>query len=359
MLHRRLAVIGAGHLGKIHARLAKQTAGLELVAIVDPIAAAREASAAENGVAAYASHHEIAGQFDAAIIATPTQYHYEVAADLLASGVDLLIEKPITLSIEDADRLLALAKTYGRVLQVGHVERFNPAFVAASQLIDRPRYIEASRTSGYSFRSVDIGVTLDLMIHDIDLVLSLAGSHVVEVDAIGATIFGPHEDMVQARLTFENGCVANLTASRSSFAPRREMKVFHAGGFVQIDMGSRKLQSIKPDARLAAGDLDVHALPQAEKDHIRQHLFESLLPLEEVELPATNAIADEQADFVHAMQTGEKPRVDGAAGREAVIVANMVAKSVQRHVWHEAQRSVRGPQFTPMPGLAPQKREAA
>lgn len=358
-MQRRLAVIGAGHLGKIHARLAKQTAGLELVAIVDPIAAAREAAAAENEVPAFASHTEIAGQFDAAIIATPTQYHYEVAADLLTQGVDLLIEKPITLSISDADHLLALAKTNGRVLQVGHVERFNPAFVAASNLIDRPRYIEAARTSGYSFRSVDIGVTLDLMIHDIDLVLSLVGSNVVEVDAIGASVFGPHEDMVQARLTFENGCVANLTASRSSIAPRREMKVYHAGGFVQIDMGTRKLQSIKPDPRLAAGKLDVHALPQGEKDHIRQHLFESLLPLEEIELPATNAIADEQADFVRAMETGEKPRVDGFAGRDAVIVAEMVAKSLERHVWHEGGESVRGPHFTPMPKLVQPTREAA
>ncbi|MCC9609010.1 Gfo/Idh/MocA family oxidoreductase [Blastopirellula sp. JC732] len=359
MASRRLAVIGAGHLGKIHARLAKQTAGLELVAIVDPIAAAREAAAAENGVPAYASHREISGEFDAAIIATPTQYHFGVAAELLADGVDLLVEKPITLSITDADQLLALAKVHGRVLQVGHVERFNPAFVAAAELIDRPRYIEAARTSGYSFRSVDIGVTLDLMIHDIDLVLSLVGSSVVNVDAIGASVFGPHEDMVQARLTFENGCVANLTASRSSFQPRREMKVFHAGGFVQIDMGSRKLQSIQPDPRLAAGELDVHTLPQAEKDHIRQHLFESLLPLEEVELPPTNAIADEQADFVRAIETGSKPRVDGFAGRDAVIVAEMVAKCVERHVWHEAGRSLRGPHFTAMPQLAPQTREAA
>ncbi|MFI4874587.1 MAG: Gfo/Idh/MocA family oxidoreductase [Blastopirellula sp. JB062] len=359
MLHRRLAVIGAGHLGKIHARLAKQTAGLDLVAIVDPIAAAREASAAENEVAAYAAHHEIVDQIDAAIIATPTQYHFEVAADLLTRGVDLLIEKPITLSATDADRLIRLAKEHNRVLQVGHVERFNPAFVAAAQRIDRPRYIEAARTSGYSFRSVDIGVTLDLMIHDIDLALSLADSAVADVTAVGATLFGPHEDMVQARLTFENGCVANLTASRSSFSPRREMKVFHAGGFVQIDMGTRKLQTIAPDARLAADDFDVHALPQAEKDHIRQHLFESLLPLEEVELPATNAIADEQADFVHAIETGESPRVDGTSARNAVEVADRVAQCIQRHVWHDAERSVRGPQFTPLPRVAPQHHDAA
>ncbi|PHR97641.1 MAG: oxidoreductase [Blastopirellula sp.] len=345
----RLAVIGTGHLGKIHARLAKNVPGIKLVAVVDPDTKACAAVATENLVKACSSHTEIMHEIDAAIVATPTRYHREVAAELLTNDIHVLVEKPITLTASDADHLNALAGRKSLVLQVGHVERFNPVFAHVAGTIESPRYIEATRASGYTFRSTDVGVVLDLMIHDIDLVLSLVQSSVAEVAATGFTAFGPHEDMVQARLTFENGCVANLTASRVSYAPRRDMQIFAANGHFNLDFTTRNLKSISPVPAVVSSSWDPHHISDAQKESIKEHLFESYLPLQEVELQQCNAIEEEIKDFAHCIRHGGTPRVTGQAGRDAVAVAQQVIQAVESHYWTDQDQVLRGPRMTPEP----------
>ncbi|MGY8769077.1 MAG: Gfo/Idh/MocA family protein [Pirellulales bacterium] len=354
----RLAVIGTGHLGRIHARLAKGIPGIQLVAVVDPDAKVCGAVAAENEVKACGSHSEIMHEIDAAIVATPTRYHKEVAAELLSSDIHVLVEKPITLTSSDADSLNVLAEQNNLILQVGHVERFNPVFSHVAETINNPRYIEATRASGYTFRSTDVGVVLDLMIHDIDLVLSLVQSDVAEVAATGFTAFGPHEDMVQARLTFENGCVANLTASRVSYAPRRDMQIFAANGHFNLDFTTRNLKSISPAPAVVASSWDPHHISDSQKESIKQHLFESYLPLQEVELQQCNAIEEEIKDFANCVRHGGVPRVTGQAGRDAVAVAQQVIQAVEEHCWVDQDQVLRGPRMTPEPRVISMEQSA-
>src|SRR5262245_15209090 len=221
----RVAVIGVGHLGRIHARLMAQASEAELVAVIDPSSEARAAVGAELKIPALAHYQSLLGQIDAAIVATPSRLHHAVAIDLLKHGVHVFVEKPMTLNVGDASDLIAAAAAHDLVLQVGHVERFNPALLAATPHLSEPKYIDAVRSGPFTCRSVDIGVVLDLMIHDIDVVLSLVGDELVSVEALGAAVFGPNEDWAQARLTFEGGCVANLFASRVAWQAQRTMQI--------------------------------------------------------------------------------------------------------------------------------------
>lgn len=186
----QIAVIGGGHLGRIHTRLLKTQEQVELVGVVDPIVAARERIATEFSVPTFAHHQELDGRVQAAIVAATTEHHHQLCVDLLNRGIHVFVEKPITTSVALADEMVNVARERQLVLQVGHVERFNPAWQAVSSNLHRPRFIEAVRASGYTFRSTDIGVVLDLMIHDLDLVLAVVRSVVVEIDAVGATISG-------------------------------------------------------------------------------------------------------------------------------------------------------------------------
>lgn len=339
----RLAVIGTGHLGKIHARLAKGISAFKVVGVVDPAKQARDAFCKEYKLKGYDDVSEISSKIDAAVIATPTLYHKEVAAPLLEQGKHVLIEKPITLTTEEADELIDLAEHHRSVLQVGHVERFNPAFREATKKIVSPRFIQAARTSGYTFRSIDVGVTLDLMIHDIDLVLSLVRSPVVDVKATGLTVFGPHEDIVETRLTFANGCVANLTASRASFNPSRHMEVFSDAGFVGVDFTSRMVKSIVADDIVKSGVSEVHELSAEGKTHVRDHLFSTVLPCQETEVAPSNAIEAELLEFADCIQRGLTPTVTGKAAREALSVALQVSEAVQSHRWDGGKFDLVGP----------------
>jgi len=324
----RLAVIGAGHLGRIHARLLRSLEQVDLVGVVDPAAEARQAAADELQVPVFAHHGEVARAIDAAIVAATTDQHHEISRDLLCQNVHLLVEKPITASLAEADDLVDLARSKGCVLQVGHVERFNPAWCEVAPFARRPRYIEAVRTSGYTFRSTDVGVVLDLMIHDLDLALFLVRSQVVDVDAVGATIFGPHEDMAHAHLRFANGCVVNLNASRTSFLAQRTMQIFTDRAYVGIDFAAAHARLIRPGADLLRGQIDVHGLARSEKDRVRESLFTDLLPLEEISVEKRNAILDEQREFVDCVFSGRSPRVTGEQARDCVAVAEKIQASI-------------------------------
>jgi len=349
MTNIRLAVIGAGHLGKIHTRLAQQLQGVEFVGIVEPHDETRCALAAEHEMLACAHHDDLLDRIDAAVIAAPTKFHHGVAMDLIEAGKHVLIEKPITTSLEEADELIRAAEVNNVVAAVGHVERFNPALCAAAGHVKSPKYIEASRTSGFTFRSTDVGVVLDLMIHDLDAVLALVDSEIVDVQALGITLFGPHEDMVQARITFANGCVANVSASRTSFVAQRITHVYSERAYAQIDFGARKARLVELGPQLAVRGVNVASLSAEQKQHIRENLFvdRSLLPICDVEPPECNPLLDEQQDFCDAIRFGRPPRVTARAGRDALAAAHLVLRSVERHQWDGSPLGRSGPDALP------------
>jgi predicted dehydrogenase len=320
----RVAVIGAGHLGRIHARLLSQRTDIELTGVVEPLAAAREAASREFGTPGVAEFHSLPRAIDAAIVATPTASHHDVTMRLLRQDTHVLVEKPIASTAEEAAEMVDLAARRQRVLQVGHVERFNPALDAVRPYLTRPRFIEAVRASNYAFRSTDIGVVLDLMIHDLDIVLSLVNQPVVEVAAFGCTAVGPHEDFAQARLLFANGCVANLTANRVSERTERTMTVHADGAMTRIDFGGSGARVMRPSESIVRGEFDVNALPIPARSELKERFFTSVLPVTEFAVEKRNAIEDEHSDFFDAIRQRRSPRVTGIAGLRALDVAERI-----------------------------------
>ncbi len=219
MTRLRCAVVGAGYLGRFHAQKYAGLAQCELVGIADPEAAARERIGAELGVATHADYRDLLGRVDAVSVATPTTLHHAVARDFLRAGAHVLVEKPIAATAAEARELIAIAGERGRVLQVGHLERFNPVIVAAARELSGPRFIESNRLAPFKARGTDVSVVLDLMIHDIGIVLALVQSPIRKIDSVGISVLSKTEDIANARIEFESGCVANLTASRMSMKP--------------------------------------------------------------------------------------------------------------------------------------------
>jgi predicted dehydrogenase len=353
----RVAVIGAGHLGRIHARLLSQRTDIELAGIVEPLADARYAASREFATPGVADFHSLPRAIDAAIVATPTASHYEVALRLLRQDTHLLVEKPIAATAEQAAEMVDLAARRQRVLQVGHVERFNPALDAARPYLTRPRYLESVRASHYAFRSTDIGVVLDLMIHDLDIVLSLVDQPVVEVSAFGCTAVGPHEDFAQARLVFANGCVANLTANRVSERPERTLTVHSDGAITRIDFGGAGARVMQPCDAIARGEFDVNAMAPATRADLKDRFFSAVLPVTEFAVEKRNAIQDEHTDFFEAIRHRRAPRVTGTAGLKALDVAERIVAQLVSPLRHyalgtTATLSERGPKRTALDGVA-------
>ncbi len=329
----KLAVVGTGHLGRIHARLAAQQPDAELVAVVDPDETACTTTAEQCGAEPLSGIEALAGKVDAAIVATPTSTHHAVGMQLLDQGLHVLMEKPMAADLSEAQELDAKAQACEKILQVGHVERFNPALGRVLDELDDPKYIDAVRVSGYPFRSTDVGVVLDLMIHDLDVVLALTKSPVVAVQALGLSVLGKHEDVVNARLTFESGCVANLTASRVSYQANRSMQVWTPELFAAVDFGMRTTTVLTPSDLVRQRQLDVDALSPEEANHLRNHFFEEVLVQETVEGAEGNALADEQLDFLTAIRQGAAPRVTGQQGCDVLAVAERILESVETHRW--------------------------
>jgi predicted dehydrogenase len=343
----RVAVVGAGHLGRIHARIAAGLGDIELVAVADPVEAARTSVAQEASTRAVADYRELIGQIEAAIVATPTTYHHAIGMELLNSGVPLLVEKPLALTSSQANDLVTLARQKNVTLQVGHVERFNPALTAVSPEVRDPKYIEATRTSGYTFRSTDIGVVLDVMIHDLDIVLSLAKSELVDVQALGISVLGGHEDMATARLTFASGCVAHITASRVSFQQRRTMSIFTSRGSASINFATHEATVVKPSDAVLRREFRADQLTSEERAYWKEHVFDELLVRSPREARPINAIQEEQLDFVSSVRSGKSPRVDGVAGRDAVAVAEMILERIEEHAWDGSPTGRHGALATP------------
>ncbi len=343
----RIAVIGTGHLGRIHARLAKSLQRAELIGIAEPVASARQAVAEEVGTQGFADYRELFGQIDAAILATPTATHHQIGMDLLNHGVHVLVEKPIAFDLGQADELIAAAHRQGVVLQVGHVERFNPALRRVLPHIHDPKYIEAKRLSSFPFRSTDIGVVHDLMIHDLDVILSLVRSPVTSVEALGVAVLGAHEDTANARIEFENGCVANVTASRVSYTSDRSTQIWCPDSFVSVDFAMRTTTVVEPREDILHRRFSLDGLTGEEKTHLKQHLFDELLKKETIEGAEGNALLDEQHDFVDSILSARAPCVPGEAGRDALALAQQILAQIDHHAWDGQSGGRVGPLVLP------------
>lgn len=329
----RIAVIGSGHLGRFHARLIKANADFQLVGVVDPDTEARNALAQELEVAGFDSYQPLLEKIDAAVIATPTEYHHRIGMELLLAGKHLLIEKPLAGNVSESDALVECAAIGNRILQVGHIERFNPAFLAIHNKIENPKFIETSRFSGYSFRSTDIGVVLDLMIHDVDIILSMVHARPIRVEAIGASVIGPQEDIANARIVFEDGCIANLSASRVSYDVVRKMQIWSPESFIAVDYSDTTARVARPSESLLRGDYDVQQLSLAQKQEAKQRFFDDWITVEKIEADPCNALDNELQDFAEAIKTASSPRVPGSAGRDAVAVCEQILVSLAHHAW--------------------------
>lgn len=334
MMPLRIAVIGGGHLGRIHASLLSGMDDVQVVAVTDPSDAARSLVSQQLNLPTYASHLQVVDQVDAAVIASPSDLHATIARDLLAAGKHLLVEKPLTIGAEDARGLATLARREDLTLQVGHVERFNPAWTAACDVTCQAKYIDATRASSFPGRCLDVGVVLDLMIHDIDLVLSLTNSPLVDVQASGLSLVSDHEDLAEARLTFGCGLVANLKASRVSLTACRTMQVFGPNGFAEIDFSGPSVTTVAPSNSLLDRSFDLAKL--GDPRGARDTLFDQHLAVETATIEPRNAILDELHDFVISIRSGAEPTVSGSAGARAVEVADEVLRSIAKRQWNGA-----------------------
>ncbi len=347
----RMAVIGVGHLGKEHARILANHADVDFIGVVDARAEQAEAVATRCGTRAFTDHRDLLDKIDAAVLAVPTELHHAVACDFLRQGIALMIEKPIATTVAEADELLYLSRKHGALLQVGHVERFNPVFEQLLRHPMRPKLVNGQRLAGFSGRSLDIGVVLDLMIHDIDMVLSLVPAPVRQVDAIGVSLLGGHEDLAQARLTFANGCIANLTASRLHTEAVRRMDVWSAEGYAGADYHHRTLTLVQPSERLRLLQASRQALDATAVSSLRADPFAVLMHRRDHQIAweGPDQLTRELGEFVSSLRTGSPVRVTGQQGREALAVASLILDSIHRHAWEGEVAGPMGPLTLPQP----------
>jgi predicted dehydrogenase len=303
-----VGVVGVGHLGRHHARLYAGLPGVRLVGVADHDTARARSIAESHGCAAYADASELVGQVEAASVAVPTEAHRAVAEPLLEAGVDLLVEKPLAPTLADADSILATAERCSRRVMVGHSERFHPAVLALAREVSRPRFFEIHRLAAFSARSTDIDVVLDLMIHDLDLLLHLDGTDPVAIDAVGVNALTDRVDIANARIRMASGAVANLTASRISAEPVRRVRVFQARTYLACDTQRRSLDRYRLETDDAGGARIVHRR----------------LPVEDAE-----PLGLELAAFVASVRDGTPPPVDARQGRRALELAHQVRRAIE------------------------------
>ena len=306
----RAAVVGAGYLGRFHAQKYASEEGCRLAAVVDTRPEAREALAKELGTTAVADHRELLGKVDAVSVVTTTPAHFSIARDFLEAGAHVLVEKPITETVEQAQGLIDIAARCGRILQVGHLERFNPAIVAAERELAGARFIECQRLAPFKERGTDVNVVLDLMIHDIDIVQSIVGRRIESIDAVGTPVFSGAVDIANARLRFEGGCVANVTASRVSLKTERKLRLFRDDAYLSIDLQQRILTVIrKRPTAPAAGELPVL--------------------IEEQNFEQGDALRAEIHSFLDCIRHGRPPVVSGEDGLRALETAIRITGLLQ------------------------------
>ncbi len=327
----RAGVIGFGHLGRHHVRLLAEHPLADLTAVSDVDPAALKEAVETVGVEGFADFREMLPLVDAVSVVVPTHCHLEVARFFLENGVDVLVEKPIAATAVEGQEMVAVAQAGGRILQVGHVERFNAALAAIRDLRVVPRYIESNRLAPFSFRSVEIGVVLDLMIHDLDLVLALVDSPVASVDAFGGAVFTPAEDMASAIIKFENGAIAHLTASRVALKPLRRMRLFSRDCYASLDFQGGKGTLIRKNP---GWDFEnVEPVDPKEITDLWQYVFKGLFSVQELAMDEGNPLRDELTAFLQSVRDRTEPIVDGNAGCAAVAIAERVQQAIRANAW--------------------------
>lgn len=311
----RAAVIGVGYLGRFHAQKYARQSGVELVGVVDSNPAQAADVAAEVGCQAFTDYRQLFGRVDLVSVVVPTQYHFAVARDCLEAGCHVLLEKPITQTVAEADALIALAAGHKLVLQVGHLERFNPAIKALQGVLDNPLFIESHRLAPFKPRGTDVNVVLDLMIHDIDILLGLVRHPIATVNSVGLPVLSGEVDIANARLQFANGCVANVTASRASRETLRKMRIFQKDAYITIDFQNRSIAIFKrqPGATMIPGLPDI--------------------AMEERSFAQGDPLREEIEAFVVAVRDGTPPVVTGEDGKRALEAAIQISS----RLWHEVR----------------------
>jgi predicted dehydrogenase len=304
----RVAVIGVGHLGKHHARILSALDGASLVAVVDKLPARAAEIAAIYRTRALTDSRALLGDVDAVSVAVPTELHRDIALPFLERGIAVLVEKPMARSLAEADEMIAAASASGATLAVGHTERYNPAVAAVLPLVTSPRFIEVHRLGVFPERSLDIDVVFDLMIHDLDVILSLVRSEVTSVEAVGVPVLTPRYDIANARLRFASGCIANVTASRISKDRVRKIRFFQPDAYLSIDYAAQEVEGwrlVKHDG--ARPSIEGGPIPVVRDEPLRLEL----------------------ADFVRATRERGSPAVDAAAGRRALELATIIAEKIE------------------------------
>jgi len=301
----RVAVVGVGHLGSIHAKVYRELGICELIGVCDSRQERLHEISESLGVPGFSDHRQLFGKVDAVSIATPTSSHFQIAVDFLSNHIPVLVEKPFTVNLKEADTLIKIAQKNHLVLQVGHIERFNSAFSATRKLIENPKFIECHRLSSFSNRSTDVGVVLDLMIHDIDIILGLVDSPLKQVEAVGVPVLTPFEDIANARVTFNNGCVSNLTASRISDEAMRKIRIFQKDTYISLDYKNAEASVYKKSGLT---------------------ITKENLPIEK-EQP----LQKELESFLECVRQNQEPLVSGAVARDALALA----LKIQNLIWHK------------------------
>lgn len=308
----KVGVIGVGYLGRFHAQKYAALEGVSLVGVADINVQQAEKVAGECSCRSFSDYQELLPAVDAVSIAVPTPYHHQVAGECLDAGIDVLLEKPMTVTLQEADDLIARAEKKQLVLQIGHLERFNPAVQAMEPFLTTPVFIESSRIATFKNRGADVDVVLDLMIHDIDIILNIIHSPIKTIHTVGAPVATATTDIANARLIFENGATANVTVSRISRTNVRKMRIFQPGSYINVDFGNKKVMTIQ----------------------LSEELLDSGMPKQLVELRTfadSDALRSEITSFVHHVRERTKPAVSGVEGRRALAVALLVMDQIKEH----------------------------
>ena len=328
-----VAVIGVGHMGRHHARLYHEMPQAELVAIVDKnLNRAEEMASNYDGAVAFDSIDALPERVRAVSLAVPTVFHRDIAVALLERGIDVLVEKPIAATADEAEAIMAAANRFDRIVAVGHTERFNPVVRAISRLNIAPKYIESHRISPFRFRSADIGVVADMMIHDIDIILHLVKSEVTDVRAVGVNVLGPHEDVANARIEFANGAVANLAGSRLALKTDRRLRVFSETAYLSVDYQNKSGIAVTRDA-----NLDIISMAREKKVDDLAELanldFGEMVKVEPLHIDDIEPLRAQLESFLDSVSTRNPPEVTAADGIAAVRLAERIVDAVKSHAW--------------------------
>lgn len=329
----RTAVIGAGKMGRLHSRIYSEMDQVELVAIVDQQIDRAEQLVGEYGGKAFSDPSEILDMVDAVTVAVPTEYHGRVAEPLLRRGIPVLVEKPLSFSLDEARHLTALARENNTTIQVGYSERFNPVVQAMRRIKLKPRFVESNRISPYTFRSTDVGVVMDMMIHDIDILLSMVKNPVNEIRAVGVNVLGEHEDIANVRIAFENGCVANLTASRLALKTERKVRVFSEDAYLSLDYLKKNGVAIRRTANIDTLDSLREQQSANEPIDLQSLDWTQLIHVEELDIDDREPLRLEQEAFVEAIHSGERPQVSAEDAIEAMELAETIIRVASEHEW--------------------------